>query len=1189
MTTQVATGGGGGGSFDKFIGNIREILSPLFSDFYHRTMVGAKNQHDLREIIKEIKKSVISNDFSKLLHVEQDVCDKGLVSLHELFIIHAHTIPWKKSDLDQIVNQIVRLFVNYCDSKISTYIAEEWAIVKPGLIYSDTVIRVSEILDQTSFNLVSGMSIDKLNLYCKMGNFKIDQFTEISRQDRHGEGTTNNNGSSSGPAMLYKIKIDVSDKKTIEILNQGVLSIGPTKIIVEKNLDSVKKIKIGPIPNIKEESHTIKESIKSILELYEVRISNAEIHGDNVIVQIQNDSSTNHSIDRNVIPEKINLFDKVLTCTVIPLSRTYFLYNSTKIDNEPELWNKVVPSSLSNTTMVGSVQSQLTTNNKEASSGELIAASNERSNLKTSDDKKKKIYSVFEHSYGIILEDVKLFWWGYSISVNGSYDKNLNGMEPIIGGTKHFLTDHSNYRVFLQDVPLHLQSEKMIEKHIISHTSTKPTFILVPSNQSDAVILHMNSLDHLQLLTLKPLPTSLAISADSPTIKPTLSTSLQSSTNERIITPKPPPSPPPPPITTELIPKHIYESNTTKRLDSVKLSVNSAPFVPTMGGYSTTQLKPAAITPAITTTTQCVTLTTTSMATMSSFMPTTTTPTETYTTLGDNQEAFINSTNISNNSTFHDPQKGITPVGSTACMGPVVITYNPNRNEPTNCENADGIFPYNLDNTISVQNHSDVTFGDMATTLGRILKVRVGRIEKDEHLPGFVKIPLPGPVHVRASIDLVHLTIKHVDLEIRKYKGSKPYTIPSIAFLKTFYEEEIRKIESDHSKIEGMEDLRSETLLMCSKDERKCILARLAIEKLIKKMVYLCFQLGQAKSALNVDVLAQLAVPFFAKKIDAINKEYNDTKGYKIKMLFVHVNGFKIFVIGEHNNHVNEGFQYLSQLRITFCQATRDLVIGSGNSDFLTRKLEMNNVFTSFDRSNETVTLFAITNRELDLGLERLETFSKIETKSIDISSNYAFCQWIFEECVPNACSQEFLDITHNYGILSFHGSKKHIDSEMAKLQNYLQQFFLIAVNINTDSDCSSHFVEQFGERYFNREIANDKINFRFGRNEKQIKNQLVLSGEELLLHGSDLTQILPVGKFLDWIKGSTASSSNADTDSIKSGSPVVYLFSKNKDTLKNVNPEKLRIKKTIWTTKSTIFGIDKEIKCMILSNFFDA
>lgn len=60
---------------------------------------------------------------------------------------------------------------------------------------------------------------------------------------------------------------------------------------------------------------------------------------------------------------------------------------------------------------------------------------------------------------------------------------------------------------------------------------------------------------------------------------------------------------------------------------------------------------------------------------------------------------------------------------------------------------------------VLVQNHRDVSFGDVATALGRKLSVRVGEIKKSKICPDFLEVPLPKSKYVDPAVALKNVKI----------------------------------------------------------------------------------------------------------------------------------------------------------------------------------------------------------------------------------------------------------------------------------------------------------------------------------------------------------------------------------------------------------------------------------------------
>lgn len=67
---------------------------------------------------------------------------------------------------------------------------------------------------------------------------------------------------------------------------------------------------------------------------------------------------------------------------------------------------------------------------------------------------------------------------------------------------------------------------------------------------------------------------------------------------------------------------------------------------------------------------------------------------------------------------------------------------------------------------VLVQNHRDVSFGDVATALGRKLSVRVEKIKKSEAHPGYLVVPFPKSHYVAPAIALKNLIIDRYGSEI---------------------------------------------------------------------------------------------------------------------------------------------------------------------------------------------------------------------------------------------------------------------------------------------------------------------------------------------------------------------------------------------------------------------------------------
>jgi len=177
-------------------------------------------------------------------------------------------------------------------------------------------------------------------------------------------------------------------------------------------------------------------------------------------------------------------------------------------------------------------------------------------------------------------------------------------------------------------------------------------------------------------------------------------------------------------------------------------------------------------------------------------------------------------------------------------------------------------------NCVLIQNHTNVTFGDIASTLGRKLSVRVGKISKSQYLPGFVVVPFPKPHYVTNALALKTLTIQsrtsqEIQLEIRPCRGRREYPYPSVAFLHHFKMKELALAKTLGINIDGLHDDYTECLLIVSttSDDRNCIKVRTVLEDLLKDMHWVELPITVSNWSLCVDILRaklselQLLVP----------------------------------------------------------------------------------------------------------------------------------------------------------------------------------------------------------------------------------------------------------------------------------------------------------------------------------------
>ncbi|HXW53725.1 MAG TPA: hypothetical protein VEL47_06440 [Myxococcota bacterium] len=64
------------------------------------------------------------------------------------------------------------------------------------------------------------------------------------------------------------------------------------------------------------------------------------------------------------------------------------------------------------------------------------------------------------------------------------------------------------------------------------------------------------------------------------------------------------------------------------------------------------------------------------------------------------------------------------------------------------------------DKTVLVQNDDRVRFGDIATSMGSQLYVRVNKISKSTMIPGYLEVPFPNASFASKALGLEHLTIE---------------------------------------------------------------------------------------------------------------------------------------------------------------------------------------------------------------------------------------------------------------------------------------------------------------------------------------------------------------------------------------------------------------------------------------------
>src|SRR5579872_198446 len=177
---------------------------------------------------------------------------------------------------------------------------------------------------------------------------------------------------------------------------------------------------------------------------------------------------------------------------------------------------------------------------------------------------------------------------------------------------------------------------------------------------------------------------------------------------------------------------------------------------------------------------------------------------------------------------------------------------------------------------VLVQNHTNVTFGDIASTIGRKLSVRVGKIQKSIYVPGFVVIPFPNPHYVTKTIEMGHLTVQHrlpvdIKLEIRHCLGKRTYPLPSIAFLKHFCQLELSMLSDFNIKLIFEDEcIKFESL---TSDERNNIKIREKIDELANKMVWHTYYIG---SSIITPVMWNSYKDIVQTKMDSfrLNKEH---------------------------------------------------------------------------------------------------------------------------------------------------------------------------------------------------------------------------------------------------------------------------------------------------------------------------
>ncbi len=144
--------------------------------------------------------------------------------------------------------------------------------------------------------------------------------------------------------------------------------------------------------------------------------------------------------------------------------------------------------------------------------------------------------------------------------------------------------------------------------------------------------------------------------------------------------------------------------------------------------------------------------------------------------------------------------------------------------------------PMNCEYPILVQNHTLVTFGEVAACIGRRLSVRVGKITKSPFVPGYIVVPLPNERYQKAALALDQIELpSNIVLNIRKCRGSSEYPYPSLAFLRAYHQKELETFKTMGITFKGLED-ESECLLIETPDEKACIKVRVELEKFLETM-----------------------------------------------------------------------------------------------------------------------------------------------------------------------------------------------------------------------------------------------------------------------------------------------------------------------------------------------------------------
>jgi hypothetical protein len=201
-------------TYDAFVNTIRSATHPILYDFYTKIVKTSDRvdmvKNDTRELVKILKKLNCS-DLAKELEVNLGVLEAGLFALHELLIIQAHRIPWKKKFIDEHMKSLNAVFANIANGKICQMINTEWERVTDGTLFDgpfESIITVKEIPPTNNcFHLVDHtLPLEKIKNILTLCSLKIDSFESISDD---------------------KTKICVSDLNTHQKLKSGFIEIGP--------------------------------------------------------------------------------------------------------------------------------------------------------------------------------------------------------------------------------------------------------------------------------------------------------------------------------------------------------------------------------------------------------------------------------------------------------------------------------------------------------------------------------------------------------------------------------------------------------------------------------------------------------------------------------------------------------------------------------------------------------------------------------------------------------------------------------------------------------------------------------------------------------------------------------------------------------------------------------------------------